>query len=216
MLGIPLHTDTEITAVHGRDKVESITLRKASGEAWSIDCDGLIITGGFTPETALVRRAGWAIDPGSAGPVVDQFGRLDDASYFATGNLLRPVETAGWCWREGQSTGEAVHRDMTVGLPSTTSSLPVRLEGDGLRYAVAQRLCRTESGVSPLSSADGRIQIRVRKPVRGRLIASVDGREIWSKRINTLPERRLGIPLSAIVENLQSADDLTLAIREDP
>ena len=215
ILGVPLHLDTSILAVHGKDKVRGVTLRDATGKERPLDCDGLIVTGGFTPETALVRRAGWAVDPGSAGPVVDQFGRLDDESYFAAGNLLRPVETAGWCWQEGRSTGDAVHRDLNGGLPPKAQALPVRLEGDALRYAVAQRLCRSGSGVSLLPSTLDRIQLRASRAVRGLLVASADGREIWSKRVNTLPERRLSIPFSSLAGKVQTANELTLAIRED-
>ena len=142
VLGIPLLRNTEVIAVQGQTRVESVTLRASGGREWTIACDGLITTGGFTPETALVRRAGWAVDPGTAGPAVDQFGRLDDACYFATGNLLRPVETAGWCWQEGRTTAGAVYRDLTHGLPSADAALPVRIQGDALRYAFAGRRMR--------------------------------------------------------------------------
>src|SRR3546814_7294688 len=54
-----------------------------------------------SPEATLVRMGHLAFDPHSGGPVVDQFGRCSDPAYFAAGNLLRPVETAGWSWREG-------------------------------------------------------------------------------------------------------------------
>ena len=60
------------------------------------------------------------------------------------------------------------------------------------------------------------IQLRVRRAVRGRLTAIADGRDIWSKPVNALPERRMAIPLSSIIGKLPAAGDLTLTIREEP
>ena len=45
------------------------------------------------------------MDPGSRGPSIDQYGRCSDPAYFAAGNVLRAVETAGWSYAEGVGVG---------------------------------------------------------------------------------------------------------------
>lgn len=42
--------------------------------------------------------------PGQRRPRIDQFGRCSDPAYFAAGNLLRPIETAGWSFREDEGS----------------------------------------------------------------------------------------------------------------
>ena len=78
--------------------------------------DGVILTGEFTPESALLRMGHIEVDPATGGPVVDQYGRCSDPVYFAAGNLLRPVETAGWSWREGRAVAAVLAADLDGGL----------------------------------------------------------------------------------------------------
>src|SRR3546814_11554772 len=114
LFGVPLHLATQLVSIHGQSRVEGVTLRLPDGSTQQIAADGVIVTGAFTPEATLAQLGHLAVDPGSGGPVVDQFGRCSDADFFAAGNLLRPVETAGWSWREGlaaRSAGRRVRKE---------------------------------------------------------------------------------------------------------
>ncbi|AMY69313.1 hypothetical protein [Frigidibacter mobilis] len=42
------------------------------------------------------------------------------------------------------------------------------------------------------------MQLRVTRPVSGRLVVTRDGAEVWSGRINARPERRLTVPIAAL------------------
>src|SRR5581483_1337469 len=64
-------------------------------------------TGQFRPENALLANSPVAIDRGTLGPSIDQYWRSSDPAYFAAGNLLRGIETAGQCWREGRAAARA-------------------------------------------------------------------------------------------------------------
>ena len=55
--------------------------------------------------------------PAVAAQSIDQFGRCSDPSYFAAGNLLRPVETAGWSFREGSRIAGCIADDLAGRLP---------------------------------------------------------------------------------------------------
>ena len=188
LLGIPVHYGAELLEIRGGPRVESVTLRLATGGAATIACDGVLLTGCFVPEAALVRGGHLQLDPGSGGPVIDQFGRCSDPTWFAAGNVLRPVETAGWSFREGQRIGACVADDLAGRLPATGRTLAVE-PGSGIKLAVPQRLALplTQGGLQHL-------QLRVSKAIEGTMSLAVEGEPIWRRRMSALPERRLLVP----------------------
>jgi NADPH-dependent 2,4-dienoyl-CoA reductase/sulfur reductase-like enzyme len=189
LLGIPVHYATELASIHGGKRVEGVALRSATGTTTNLACDGVLLTGRFTPESALVRASHLALDPGTGGPVVDQFGRCSDPAWFAAGNLLRPVETAGWCHSEGRRIGAAVARDLAEGLPSPGPAVPVS-RGRGIKLVVPQRLCPDPGDGGPVM-----LQLRVDAPLAGELRLSGGGRTLWQRRLATRPERRVLVPV---------------------
>lgn len=57
--GIPLLTDTTVSALHGRERLEAVTLRNVkSGELQTVACDTLITSIGMTPDRSLLREFG--------------------------------------------------------------------------------------------------------------------------------------------------------------
>src|SRR5262249_16892967 len=143
-------------------RVDSVDLETSEG-ARRIACDGVLFTGRFIPEAALERTSHLDMDPHSGGPVVDQFGRCSDPAYYAAGNLLRPVETAGWCWREGRDIAAAIAADLEGRLPRRVAAAVVRVASP-LKYAVPQRVAfpQAEGGLRHL-------QLRWERAARGRL-----------------------------------------------
>ncbi len=114
-LGVPLRLGTELRAIEGRERVEAVVVR-GPGEEERIEADGGVVTGLFRPEAALLAASHPCLDPRTGGPEVDEFGRCSDPAFFAAGNLLRTVETAGW-WSEGRAVADAMlrARDLPVG-----------------------------------------------------------------------------------------------------
>ena len=68
----------------------------------------VVMTGGFVPEASLMANGPVERDPGTGGPAIDQHWRSTDPSYFAAGNLLRGIETAGTAAAEGRSAARAI------------------------------------------------------------------------------------------------------------
>lgn len=192
LMGVPLHCRTSLTTIDGAARVEQIQLRDGDGRNRTIACDGVLFTGGFQPEATLVRMSHLAFDTHSGGPVVDQFGRCSDPAYFAAGNLLRPVETAGWSWREGADTAGWVADDLAGRLPGGGGTLVINFDGP-VKFIVPQRFSLPLDG-----SGMRHIQLRVDRPVRGTLAIGDGRRALWSHRVDTRPERRLLIPVSAL------------------
>ncbi len=192
--GVSLFTGTRLAAIHGDDSVDAVSVQGPDGKVRRIACDGVILSGQFTPESTLARSGHIQVDPATGGPVVDQWGRCSDPVYFATGNLLRPVETAGWSWNEGCQTGRWVGDDLAGRLPGQGAVLRVSTSDPRLKYVMPQRLVATGN-----ASGMDALQLRVTQSVKGALVARNDKGVVWSRKIECHPERRLLIPLSEIV-----------------
>ena len=209
ILGIPLLLGTSIRRILGRDRVEAVEIVDGAGHTRLIETDGVIVSGQFVPESPLIRASHLVIDPASGGPEVDQFLRLSDPDYFAAGNLLRPVETSGWCWSEGRSVARIIEQSLTGGLPPPEPSVQLRLASDAIKFAVPQRLV----GV-PALGALKHLQLRVARAVQGTLSIAVDGRTVWSEPRAALPERRILVPLTWLCAGMHGI--ATISFEEQP
>ncbi|WP_158969607.1 NAD(P)/FAD-dependent oxidoreductase [Chachezhania sediminis] len=184
MLGIPLRFGTKIAAIHGRSRVDGITVEAPEGPQ-DIACDGVVFTGGFRPENALLRTSALQVDPGSLGPSIDQYGRLSDPAYFAAGNVLHAIETAGWCWDEGRKVARTIDAALHGALPPR-AEVGIRTEGAAIKYALPQVI----SPVGETPPAFDRMQLRLTRPYSGDV--GIGG---TSHRIDSRPERRILLPL---------------------
>lgn len=191
LLRIPQYFGAEVEAVLGEERVTGVVLRQGE-RCWTVEADGLLVTGGFRPEASLLRGSHLELDRRTGGPAIDGFGRTSDPVCFAAGNLLRPVETAGWSWAEGVAAAAHIRRALEGALPAPETGLQLELEGDALKYALPQRL---HPGEIETGQA---LQVRVARPLRGRLTLHLDGHEVWSRRLKALPERRITVPLDSV------------------
>lgn len=112
LMGIPVHYRTSIDDILGTRRVEAVRLRHAAGNTRTIECDGVLFTGRFTPESSLARLSGAAIDKVTGGPTVSNDGRTSLPGVYAAGNVLRAVHTAGQCWSEGRAAARAIARSL--------------------------------------------------------------------------------------------------------
>lgn len=185
LVGVPLHLNTRVVEILGRGRVEAIRIADGQGRERTLECDGVLLTGRFTPEASLVRSSALEFDTASNGPVIDQDGRCSDPAYFAAGNMLRPIETSGWCFREGRRLGAVVAQDLAAPASAILRRIPVR-HGEGLKFVLPQ-IISLRSAAEPLP----RLQLRADRPLKGRLEVSADGALVTSQTINTRPERRI-------------------------
>ncbi len=204
LLGVPVYYGAEIVDIAGRPRVRTVNIRDASGARHRIEGDGVVFTGRFRPESALLGDV-VEMDPGTGGPRIDQYGRCSDPSYFAVGNLLRAIETAGWCHREGARTGRRVADDLAGRLPVAARQTPLQ-RGRGVKLTAPQ--------VLSLPLADGHvgaIQVRASEALRGHLVLRADEQAIWSRRMRLRPERRILAPMPR-AEQLEGCASLSLGL----
>lgn len=207
LLGVSVLLGTAVTRVFGQSWVEAVEVRDRCGAVRRIETDGVIVSGDFQPEATLVRESHLAFDAFSGGPVCDQYMRLSDPNFFAAGNLLRPVETAGWCWAEGRASARTIARSLAGELAEGEASLSVSLSSDALKYVVPQRIGSAGRG------ALRHLQLRVTRPVRGWVSIVHNGRSLARHRIDARPERRILLPVDWLP--VETTGVVEIALTED-
>ncbi len=210
LVGIPLHLRTRLVRIEGKTQVNAVVVEDATGQRRKIDCDGVILTGQFTPEVSLGRSGHLAIDPASGGPVVDQYGRCSDPQYFATGNILRPVETAGWSWNEGRQTASWVANDLAGKLAAREAHIRIAIRNTLIKYVVPQQIALPNS---PCGME--KLQLRFVRRASGELVVRNATGVLWKRRLRVWPERRVLVPLRNLGITAQTriqGDDLQVEL----
>ncbi len=198
LVGVPLHYGARILDIRGTARVEEVSFRRGDGTEETLPCDGVLLTGRFTPEAALIRQS-FGIDAGSSGPAIDQDGRSTNPSVFASGNVLRAVETGGWAFREGRSVGAAIAEDLSRG-GEPGERIAVVIESP-MKLVVPSMLRRGGN----LMPAFHDFQLRFERRARGRLTLELDGHEVWAVERIFMPERRILVPIPSAAFTVQGA-----------
>ena len=93
--GIPFHLETTVTKIHGKDRLEGVTVAKVDenkspikGTERFVECDTLLLAIGLIPENELSRMAGVEIHPVTGGPVVNDLLQTSNPKIFAAGNVV--------------------------------------------------------------------------------------------------------------------------------
>jgi NADPH-dependent 2,4-dienoyl-CoA reductase/sulfur reductase-like enzyme/CxxC motif-containing protein len=112
--GIPLKLSHTVTEIHGRDRVEGVTVSKVDenlkpipGTEEYVACDTLLLSCGLIPENELSKAAGLAMDEVTLGPVVNARLETTAAGIFACGNVLHVHDLVDNVSLEAQRAGEA-------------------------------------------------------------------------------------------------------------
>lgn len=91
---IPLHLSTTVARIHGKDKLEGVTVAKVDqdkrtiqGTEEYIECDLLVLAVGLIPENELSKGAGVELDAKTKGPIVDNYFMTSIPGIFAAGNV---------------------------------------------------------------------------------------------------------------------------------
>jgi NADPH-dependent 2,4-dienoyl-CoA reductase/sulfur reductase-like enzyme len=91
---IPLHLSTTVTYIHGKKRIEGVTVAKVDenrkvipGTEEYIECDLLVLSVGLIPENELSVQVGIQIDPKTKGPILDNNLMTSHPGIFAAGNV---------------------------------------------------------------------------------------------------------------------------------
>ena len=183
---IPLILGHTVTYIHGRDRVEGVTIarvdeknRPVEGTEEFIPCDTLLLSVGLIPENELSRKAGVLLDQVTGGPVVDETFETSSQGIFGCGNVVHVHDLVDDVSEEGAVAGRYAGLRAMGKFPKPREREVTVLKGRNVRYVVPQRL-RWEVGRVALSLRvkDPEDEVRIRLVSGGKTLLSVPQRRI--------------------------------------
>lgn len=144
-LDIPLILSTTITKIHGKERVEGVTVAKVDDSLIPIEatekfipCDTVLLSVGLIPENEISRTALIDIDHKTNGPIVDESRQTCKEGIFACGNVLHVHDLVDFVSEEGELAGlgasQYINNQLDKGHTHTT------IATDGISYVVPQKI----------------------------------------------------------------------------
>lgn len=185
--GIPLKLSHTVVDIHGRDRVEAVTVaavdgqrRPIPGTEERIPCDTLLLSVGLLPENELTREAGAAMCAATGGPVVSDRLETDLPGIFACGNVLHVHDLVDYVSQEAALAGKSAAAFVRSGGGETGRRVRVAA-GNGVRYTVPQFI-----GPDRMAEA-AVVRFRVTDVFRDVCVRlSLDGRELARRKKRVL------------------------------
>ncbi len=143
--GIPLRLSHTVVDIHGKERLEGVTIAKVDGQRRPIaetreyiPCDTLLLSCGLIPENELTKSAGIELDKITGGAVVDGDRETELEGVFACGNVLHVHDLVDYVSEEAVIAGESAVAFIKGG---KEKSADITLKTDGkIRYTVPQRI----------------------------------------------------------------------------
>ena len=159
---IPLYLSTTVAEIHGKDRVEGVTIaqvdekrRIIENTKRTIPCDTLLLSCGLIPENELTVSAGIPMSPVTNGAPVDEYRQTEIEGIFACGNVLHVHDLVDYVSDEAELAGIGAAKYIRGELKRTSTVKTVA--GNGVRYVLPQR-------VSVGRGEDVSLFLRVGKP----------------------------------------------------
>ena len=194
---IPPHLSCTVVNIHGKDRVEGVTIAKVDenrrpipGSEEYIECDTLLLSVGLIPENELTRAVGISLDPVTSGAVVDEYRETSHKGVFACGNVLHVHDLVDYVTLESQTAGEGAARYVQG---KTENAEYITTNGvNGVRYIVPQKVNIKNEGDVKLYFRVGQVYTNAKTVVK------YNGEEIISKK---RPRLAPGEMESVIIKN---------------
>jgi len=142
---IPLHLSTTVAQIHGRDRVERVTvapvdknLMPLMRRAQDVKCDTLLMSIGLIPENELSQSLGIELDPVTGGPKVSSTLETSMPGLFACGNVLHVHDVVDFVTQEALLAGRFAG-EWAQGIRRPADNIRL-VPGDNVRYCLPQSL----------------------------------------------------------------------------
>lgn len=151
--GIPLKLSYTVVKIHGKDRVEGVTIaavdenngrRPIPGTEEYIECDTLLLSVGLIPENELTRGANILLDPMTNGANVNQFRETSACGIYSCGNVLHVHDLVDFVSEEAEIAGRAAAERILGKTAEVEKSIEVKAD-IGVRYTVPERIDITSS-----------------------------------------------------------------------
>ena len=199
---IPLHLSHTVTFIHGRKRVEAVTvsevdenLKPLAESERLVPCDTLVLSVGLIPENELSKKAGIELDEATGGPVVDGMMETSVDGIFACGNVVNVFDLVDYVTQSAEVAGEAAAQ-YVMGA-GRRDARPIKvIPGNNVKFVVPQILNNLERDVS--------LYFRVEHPERAvNIRVLVNGKPVSRRKARMVrpPEMvQVSIPCSELAE----------------
>jgi len=169
--GIPLYLNTTVAEIHGKERVEGVTIAEVDANRnikeetkRYIPCDTLLLSVGLIPENELTKGAGIEIDPITGGAVVDEHRETNVKGIFACGNVLQVHDLVDYVSAEAEIAGTYAAELVKNG--ESECEFISTATGNGVRYVLPQKVNKkTDEDVSlylRVSNPYGKVKFTVK------------------------------------------------------
>lgn len=159
---IPLYLSHTVAEIHGKDRVEGVTIAQVDENRRVIEetkryipCDTLLLSVGLIPENELTHAAGIPMDPVTNGASVNEYRETSIPGIFACGNVLQVHDLVDYVSDEAELAGVGAAAHVRGEHPDTNTVNTTA--GNGVRYVLPQR-------VSADSKQDVSLFFRITQP----------------------------------------------------
>ena len=206
--GIPLYLSHTVTDIHGKTRLEGITVSKVDenlkpvpGTEQEIACDTLILSVGLIPENELSIDAGVELDPRTRGAVVDENFQTSVPGIFAAGNVLHVHDLVDFVSMEAESLADSAAAYIGSG-DFAPCALAVKA-GEGIGHTIPQKISGTK---------DITLSMRPSRQFRdAAVVVSQNGTVIARKKMKkAIPAEMIELPIKK--EMLSDKGDLEVSI----
>jgi len=150
---IPLKLSHTVVQIHGKERVEGVTVAKVDENRRPIDstrefipCDTLLLSVGLIPENELSRSANVELSGITGGALVDQDRQTSVSGIFACGNVLHVHDLVDYVSDEAETAGRSA-AEYVKGNTVNNVNIPIKTDGK-VRYTVPQVItCKKDLSV---------------------------------------------------------------------
>ena len=191
---IPLKLQTCINYIHGKNRVEGVTLARLDenrevvpGSEEFIDCDTVLLSVGLIPENELSTNVGIELDRRTNGPIVDSTMSTNKEGIFACGNVVHVHDLVDFVTKESRIAGKqaaayVLNKKKNLEKIKEKMSVATTVAGEGISYIVPQ-------SINLDSNEDINLFMRVRNIYENKKLVVRSGNKVIleKKRLHMIP-----------------------------
>jgi thioredoxin reductase len=176
---IPLFLSHTVTEIHGKHRVEGVTIAEVDKDFQpipetmrQIQCDTLLLSVGLIPENELSRMAGIELDRFTRGPTVSDSMETNIGGIFACGNVVHVHELVDNVCLESEIAGASAAKYILEGGKKVDTGVVRLIAGDNIRYIVPHQITKQKEVT---------LYMKVEQPDKNVVLRVGDG--IWKRKL---------------------------------
>ncbi|MCK4503655.1 MAG: FAD-dependent oxidoreductase, partial [Desulfuromonadales bacterium] len=204
---IPLHLSATVAFIHGRDRVERLTIAPVNDQllpdlsrSWDVACDTLLLSIGLIPENELSTKLRLRMDPATGGPQVTSTLETSLPGVFACGNVLHVHDLVDFVSEESLRAGRFA-AEVAIGMRRPSDNIALQA-GENIASCVPQSLSPDREQI---------IYLRVKRPMKN-CVLTIGNRYEKSFRM-LIPSEMIRLTLAPEILDRYFGENLKIDVR---